>query len=318
MPATKQSAVPLGTSGLGRVAWTRGLGCLPLAERLDDGPPIAISGDLQRSCVTDRVDLLVARRFGSFDLVPVAVPHQVDFGNVCAVTAAVGEGPHSPLAAAVAARLALALGVPGELATVYRSYEEMPWALDRLERLSRDYPHLGHRATKESTAVKLIDSLAPSTLLIVGAPGGSWFQRQIYGPGHRLLVAAPAGAIAVRSAPRRCYHEAVEPAGIAVGPRLTVGDALRVVAHQVVPVADNGHLVGMLRATAMTEVPSETRVAHVMEPAVAVTSTARVSAAGELAEFLEHSPVPVVDPDGRLIGVIPSGTDQVAAGPEAV
>ena len=208
MPATKESAVPLGTSGLGRVAWTRGLGCLPLAERLDDGPPIAISGDLQRSCVTDRVDLLVARRFGSFDLVPVAVPHQVDFGNVCAVTAAVGEGPHSPLAAAVAARLALALGVPGELATVYRSHEEMPLALDRLERLSRDYLHLGHRATKESTAVKLIDSLAPSWLQCQQVGGRDNIALELVQPKcvrHRLRLIPPPMGAPWGSPPYRTY-----------------------------------------------------------------------------------------------------------------
>ena len=306
------------TSGLGRVAWTRGLGCLPLAERLDDGPAIAISGDLQRSCVTDRIDLLVARRFTSFDLVPTVVPHGIELDEVTAVTAAVGDGPHSPLAAAVVARLASSLGVPGELATVYRTDEELPAAKQRLDRLARRHPSLERRASHEVSAVRLINTLTPSTLLVVGAPGGSWFQRQIYGPGHRLLVAAPAGAVVVRSAPRRCYQDALDPTGVAIGPHLAIADAQRVVTHTAGPVAVAGELVGILRATAIHQAPRDATVADVMESPVAVTSAEPLEAAHELAHYLDYGPVPVVDHTGRLVGIIHHGPQSATADPHSI
>ena len=88
------------------VGWTRGHGCQPLASVLGDGVATAIRDDLGRACVNERIDLLVARRLTSFDLVPVVVPHSVELDTVEIVTVAVSDGPHSPLAVAAAARLA--------------------------------------------------------------------------------------------------------------------------------------------------------------------------------------------------------------------
>lgn len=306
MATVSASVTSRATHGLGRIAWTRGHGCLPVAEYLSDHPVIAVRGDVESCCVTHRVDLLVAKNITNFDLVPVVAPDSVDLDKVTSVTAAVGDGPHSPLAAAVAARLAVTLGVRGEIATVYRTSDTLRAATRRLERLGGPYPHLERRAANEPTAARLVDTLTPSTLLVVGSPGGSWFQRQIFGSGHRLQVAAPAGSIVVRDTGRRCYHATVDASGIAVGPHLTVAEGLRVLAHAAVPVAESGRLVGILRMTSLRSARPDMTVADVMEPPVAVTCTEPIEAAAELTRFLDDSPIPVVDDTGHIVGVLPA------------
>lgn len=287
-----------------RVAWSRGQGCLPLATHLADALPVQVTGDLRHSCVTQRIDLLVTRRLSSFDLVPVIVPHHLDLERVEAVTVAVGDGPHSQLAAAVGRRISTALDVPAELATVYRTPDEFPAALARLARLADSYPNLGRRAVNEPNAARLIDALTPGTLLIVGAPGGSWLQRQLFGTGHRLLVSAPGGAVVVRSAPRRCYQGAADPNGVALGRHLTVREALRLMRYPVVPVVDERLLVGVVRLTTLAEADPALPIAAVMEPPVAIEGIEPTSAVTHLREFFDHSPVPVVDTAGYLIGTI--------------
>jgi hypothetical protein len=300
--------------GWSRVGWVRGRGCLPLAEILADAP-IQIDGDLTRSCVANRIDALVARRMSSFDLVPTLVPHGVDLDAIDAVSAAVADGPHSPLVAALAARLGARLGVRVDLVTAYRGPEELPVAMERLQRLAAPHPGLEWHAAQSGNAAGIVDTLIPNSLLLVGAPGGSWFQRQLFGPGHRLLVSAPAGAVVVRDAPRRCYHVATDPAGVAVGSHLTSADARRLIEHPVVPVTDRGLLVGVLRASALTDVPSRLPVGELMEAPVAVAATEDMQAVTDLLEFFEGGPVPVVDHAGYLIGTIgsvPDGREEVA------
>ena len=294
----------------GRVAWSRGKGCLPLAEALADDKPTGLGSDLASSCVDNGVDFLVARRAARFDLVPTATPHSIDLESTTSVTAAIGDGPHSKLAAAVAARLAGRLDVPGELATVFRTEDASSQTMHRLGLLADLFPQLGTRAIKGATARDLIDTLSPATLLIVGAPGGSWFQRQLVGPGHRLLVAAPAGTVVVRSAPRRCYREAVDARGIAVSPLLSLIDARSLVTLDTVPVAHEGRLVGILRAVAVAAGSDAALVADVMEPVVAVGATEPIDAIGEIADFMGRGPVPVIDRNERLVGVIPHSTAQ--------
>ncbi|MDH3399282.1 MAG: hypothetical protein OEM81_15860, partial [Acidimicrobiia bacterium] len=149
-------------------------------------------------------------------------------------------------------------------------------------------------------------SLTPGTLLVVGAPGGSWLQRQLYGTGHRLLVTAPCGVVVVRSAPRRCYQSATDPTGVALGCHLTVRDALRLMRYPVVPVADEGLLVGVVRVATLAEADPALPIAAVMEPPVAIAAIEPTTAATDLREFFGDSPVPVVDTAGYLIGTISS------------
>lgn len=296
---------PLILGSFGRVASSRGAGSADIATLLSETRPIRIDGDLRRSCIRDRVDLLVTRRLSSFDLVSTVVPHHVELGLVESVTAAVGDGPHSQLAVTVAARVGARLGVPAVVATVYRSNDEIPAALDRMSRLGADFPNIGKLAINESSATRLVESLDPGTLLVVGAPGGSWMQRHLFGTGHRLVVRAPAGALVVRSAPRRGFQDAICPAGGAIGGGLMVKDALQVLAHPLVPVAEDGRLVGLVRLTALVNADPTLSVSAVMEPPIALAAHEPTAKVAALRQHFGNSPIPVVDSDGYLLGTIP-------------
>lgn len=174
MSASEPLAILEAAPLIGRAAWTRGSGCQPLAEILSDEAAIPVKGDLPAICVSEAIDILVGRKMARFDLVPTVVPHNVDLDRVTSVTIAVGEGPHTPLATAIGARIAASLGVPGELATVSRTASESQAALGRLGRLAASYPGIGHRSIANSSATVLLDGLDRSALLVVGAPGGSW------------------------------------------------------------------------------------------------------------------------------------------------
>lgn len=290
---------------LSRVAWTRGDTTRHLAEALSEDAVIAARADLKTHCLAERIDLLVARRFTSFDLVPTLVPHDVSLDQVRSITAAVCDGPHSSLVAAVAARLSVTLDVPAELVTVYRDPEELPDALARMSRFAARHPGLGRRIAQSPTVAGVVDTLNSTTLLIVGAPGGSWIQRQLHGPGHRMVSGAPGGVVVVRDAPRSCFHETVDPAGVALGAGLAAEDARRIMSASSVPVADEGRLVGILRADALTAAPDGATVEDLMEPPVAVLATESIAAVDDLWAFLDGGPVPVVDGKARLVGVIP-------------
>ena len=301
-PLAILEAVPL----IGRAAWTRGRGCQPLAEMLSDEAAIPVKGDLHTMCVSAAIDILVGRKMTRFDLVPTVVPHNIDLDRVTSVTIAVGEGPHTP--AAVGARIAACLGVPGEMATVFRTAPESHVALERLGRFAASYPGMGHRSIANSSATVLLVGLDPSALLVVGAPGGSWIHRQLFAPGHKLQVAAPGGAVVVRAAPRRCFQEAVDATGIAVSPHLSASVADALISHPSVPVADDGELVGIVRRGALEEAGPSDQVGQIMEPPVSVAPTDSAAAARALHEYLDFGPVPVVGDGGTLTGVVLAGT----------
>lgn len=289
-----------------RVGWTRGGSCRALAEALGGSEAQHIGSNLAESCVDHRIDVLVAPRLSSFDLVPVAVPHDVDLTRVEAVTIAVSDGPHSELAVHLGARLAARLGVPGEIVTAHRTERELGAALSRLEYLALPYPRLDRRDLRVETPAALTEALEPGTLLVLGAPGGSWLHRHILGPGHRLAVAAPGGAVAVRSAPRRCFHGMLDGLGATVEPTMAAGEARRIIHAPSLPVTDAGRLVGIVRRRRLDRAAADALVATLMEPPVALSATEPLEAAGDLRERLDGGPVPVVGPTGRLIGTIPS------------
>lgn len=93
-----------------------------------------------------------------------------------------------------------------------------------------------------------------------------------------------------------------------MGPHLSAAAARDVVRYEVVPVADAGQLVGVVRLSALREADGHLSVADVMEPPVAVEATEPLTAADDLKDFLDGGPVPVTDRRGRLIGTIPADT----------
>ncbi|MDP8957738.1 MAG: hypothetical protein M3N51_00720, partial [Actinomycetota bacterium] len=249
------------------VLWTRGAGCRSLAELLGGGGAHRASGDLSQACIASRARLLVCRRMpSSFDLVSVAVPQDFAPQSIKAVVAAVGGGPHSPLAAWVAARLTNALGVPGRMVAAFRLPQQRPAAEASLEAAGRAAPHLQGWALEAERASRLVERLPPGSLIVLGSPGGSLVQRLLLGAGARLRARAPAGAVVVRQATARAYQHMVTPQF--VSPHLQVADARRVVreAH-VVPVVSGGRLLGLVRWTVLERTAGQRTVAEVMEDA---------------------------------------------------
>ncbi len=289
------------------VGWSRGRGCSQLAEAL--GSPVAVKDDWIQTCIKHKLDLLVTRRLPSFDLVPIAVPHDVELPAVRRVSAAIGEGPHSQLASQVAATLASTLGVPGELATVAHPNAPTGRPPERLAKMGAAFPELDLRVVHAQSATALVKDLPAQTLLVLGAPGGSWLQRQLFGPGHRLQVAAPGGSIVVRHAPRRCFHAAASPSGHVAGPHLSVADATHLFTGDIIPVAEAGLLTGIVRRSRLDSVPGASPIGDLMEPPVSVGAGESTKAVEEVRQFLDGGPIPVVDDSGRLIGVMKTEDD---------
>jgi len=106
--------------------------------------------------------------------------------------------------------------------------------------------------------------------------------------------------VVVRSSPRRCF-QAVED-GTVIGPLLPVGEAAAVSTAPVVPVAADGKLVGLFRIG--VEGPAGAIVQDVMEAPLFLEADDPVEASADLRSFFDGAPIPVVDRDGRLVGVL--------------
>jgi len=286
------------------VVWTRGPGCADLAALLSADEPIHAKGDLRTACIAVGADLLVASSLTSFDLVPTVVPHHVDLGRARAVVAAVAGGPHSGLAARVAGRVAAELAIRGEVVSVSPDQEADRRAAEMLDSIGAEAPDLDRRVLRAGSARAVLDGLGSDTLLVLGAPGGSWLQRQFFGPGKRLIGAAPDGVIVVRQAPGRCFQlmEAAE----AVGPELRVEDARRTLAVPTIPVVSDGRMIGILRVGDLDDTPGDATAGEVMEDSVSVYVDDLTDDLADLHRFLDGGPIPVVRDDGRLVGWIPA------------
>ena len=281
------------------ILWTRGEHCRELAEILS---PTAshVEGDLTQACIEARVDLLVTARASAFGLVSTAVPHTIDPDRkIPAVVGAVGTGPHSPLVANLTSLIAAGLGTDAVLVTVSRSTDDDEQAVATLDSLNPLAPGAGTKVVRADTAAGLIDSLPADALLVLGAPGGSWWQRQFFGSGRRLIHRAPAGAVVAKAAPRRCFQAMCDIAPL--GRHMQARDALAVMTSPAVPVADDGILIGIVRRSALEGAPTET-VGGLMESLVSVMADDLIEAAADLVGFMEDSPIPVVDTEGRLLG----------------
>lgn len=283
------------------VLWTKGDGCRELAELLASTDAIAVEGDPHAAGIRHRADMMVMNKVGSFDLLPVAAPTGFDTEKATNIIVAVGKGPNSQLAARLAGRLADRLQLPVEALTAVRPGAPTAPAR-RLVDQARAASGMPGRVVEVQSEADLLESVAGSTLLLLGAPGGSWLHRQFFGPGAKLLTAAPAGTIVVRDAPRRAFHVMKEPFGVSL--HLRIQDALMVVTEVVTPVVEEGKLVGVVRKKALTEAPPDGEVADVMETPAYVEATDTLGDLSDVVEFYEGSPIPLVDRRGRLVGLL--------------
>lgn len=287
--------------------WTRGRGCRELAELLAGSEAPRVQGDPVEACVEERADLLVSRRIqSSFDLVDVAMPVDVQPDGVDAVVAAVSGGPHSVLAARVASRLGEALGVPASMVSAYPTEGDPVEAEEVVGQITPRVPDIEYRTLPTSGMSELVASLPERSLLVFGAPGGSWIQRRLSGPGARLRSHASAGAVVVRAAPRRVFQIMGEP--VYVAPMLHAQDTLRIRKESTLAVAEEGRLVGLVRRSRLMELQPDTPVGQAMEDPVSIGQMEPVDAARPLQLLFGPDPIPVVDGDERLVGglVIPA------------
>ncbi|MBM3695175.1 MAG: hypothetical protein FJW79_04495 [Actinobacteria bacterium] len=297
------------------VVWARGHGCPELADLLAGGRAIRTGPDLRASCVEARADLLVGRRLIPEDLVSLAVPYDFQPAAVRAVVAAVAGGPHSRLAAGVAQRLSAALDVPVSLLAVSpepgadsRAWEALERAGDGLASAERSV----RRAANPGAAVR---ALPPGSLLVLGASEGTWWRRHLAAPGRQLRLAAPAGAVVVRHAPPRCFRIMEEP--VAMGLHMPAGEARRLTDLPVLPVAEEGRLVGLVHRRRLDDADPAQPLSHLMEAPRAVQVDDPLEAAAALAVTLDGTPVPVIDSGGRLRGLVrpgPAETNSAAPG----
>lgn len=283
------------------VPWTRGQGCSELAALLTDAEAVRVSGDLAETCIAQRAGLLVGRKLpGKLDLVSVAVPIDFDVRMIRTVVAAVSGGPHSVLAARVAQRLGTALGLPALMACAHRDAGDRTAAERTVRQLAATVPGLAHRLVEAPSVPVLVRQLPERALLVFGAPGGSWFQRVLFGQGARLRVAAPAGAVIVRQAPPRVFQHMGPPAFVAA--QRSADDVLRVHRERIMAVVEDGRLRGLVRRTSLAAARPGTRIDTLVEAAPSLRADQPLEDARALVAVFGTDPIPVVDRTGRVVG----------------
>ena len=307
LPAAQDNAQRRNDSGhnthdsVPRVVWTRSAQCRALAEILGGGTAHEANANVAAACIEARAGLLVARHLSSFDLCNVAVPHGFTPDTTRSVVAAVGSGSHSHLAAIIAHRLSHQLGIPARAVYGRRQDNEQPQAQAVLATIAADLPDLAVETIEAANPASMVSSLPTGTLLVVGAPGGSWFQRQFFGPGARIQAKAPNGTIVVKHAPTRVYQIMQPPT--AFGPHMRVADAAQLAVHQHVIVALDGQLLGIAYTQALQQARPDHELQGLMDDPVFLNADEDLAHAVEL--IAHHgSPIPVVDANTRLIGTV--------------
>ncbi len=282
------------------VVWTSGKGCLELAQLLVDGIPQKMQGDLVAGCISTKADLVVARKMpGAFDLANVAVPVDFEPDKVTKVSATVAGGPHSELAVITAHRIAARLGVSLEIVSAHQTAEDLGNAMKVVEQYGAFFPEAERRVVQAQDMAELAETADEGSLMVVGAPGGSWLRRSRFGPGARLKSSARAGAVMVRSAPERVFRFMGEP--VYVAPLLQADDTLLLRHEKVIAVAEEGMLVGVVRRDALVSVGSQS-VASVMDEPISTRVDATIEESRHLEETFGADPIPVTDHEDHLVG----------------
>lgn len=168
-----------------------------------------------------------------------------------------------------------------------------------LTQIGERLPGLASRVVEVEGVAELVENLDDGALLVLGAPGGSWLQRSMFGPGARLRRTAQAGSVVVRTAPDRVFRFMGEP--VYVAPLRQADDTLLVHSEATLAVADAGRLIGLVRREALTRVGGAP-VVEVMEKAVSVRVDETLLQAWQLEPIFGSDPIPVTDHDEHLVG----------------
>jgi hypothetical protein len=174
-------------------------------------------------------------------------------------------------------------------------------AEDLLQHIALSVPETAGRVVEVDGISELVESLEEGTLVVFGAPGGSWLQRSMLGPGARLRSRARAGAVMVRSAPDRVFRWMVEP--VFVGPMRLADDTLRLHGEKVLAVADEGLLIGLVRRESL-EGAGDTAVGSLMEQAMSAKVDETIAEAMTLEPTFGRDPIPVTDHHEHLVGAL--------------
>lgn len=266
---------------------------------------IRVDSDPVATCIDTRATLMVSRRLSSFDLCSVVVPSGFSADETTGVVAAVGSGPHSSLAAAVAEGIGQSLTVPARAVYAHGGSEPNAAAVQIAQKLDDQFPDLSIETIGAASPEAMVQGLPSGTLLVVGAPGGSWFQRQFFGPGARIKHKASGGTIVVKAAPVRVYQAMEAP--VAFGPQMRVADALAVGAGDAV-VASENTLVGVVPVAALEAADPDADLGGLAQEAAFLSPEETIEHALDLVNDTESTTIPVVDGSGSLIGVYRAGT----------
>ncbi len=286
-----------------RVAWTKGGSNRDVAELLGVSP-VRITGDLATSCIDNRIRLLVTKRFPRSDLVTNVVPVGFDASAITSVAVAVGDGPHSPRAVTIGGIVAASLGVAGTVITAYATPDEREIAQQRLDRLTANGSTFETLAIETPDPRSITEHLSRETLLVHGVAGGSFIDRHFTGTGNRLTSRARGCVLVVRDAPQRCFQIMASPTGFALAPELLVGDALAVMSHPFAPVVAAHRLLGVVRSETLAQVESSSTIEPHIETVAVCDRCDPTDMVISERERLGPGPLPVVDHEHNLVGVI--------------
>ncbi|MEN8239092.1 MAG: hypothetical protein ABFR53_07820, partial [Actinomycetota bacterium] len=266
--------------------------------------PVRLSGDLDTACIDMNIDVVVSKRFPRSDIVSSVVPVAFDADAIASVAVAVGEGPHSPLAVSIAERVAAGLDVPGTAIAAYRSSDQGRKANQRLGHLVASGSSLDTLALEMPDPRSIADHVSKETLLVHGVGGGSFIERRLTGTGNRLTSRARGCVLVVRSSAPKCFQSAVSPTPYALAPELLVADALQVMTQPFAPVVSARKLLGIVRKETLASADPGSTIEASIERVTGLNLRDPLGVAAFEREHLGPGPLPVIDDDGDLVGVI--------------
>ena len=284
------------------IVWAGGGEARELAAVLSNDRAVRAGANIASSCIDAKADLLVLSNRSSFDLCSVVVSQGFDRDATRSIVAAVGGGPHSNFAATLTDWLSRSLGVPGRAVYGYSEPSDRPNGEAVLGTIAEQLPQLDVDTVEVSSPASMVEMLDEGTLLVVGAPGGSWFQRRFFGPGARIQAKAPGGTIVVTENAERVYRVMRRP--LAFGPSMKVRDALQLSEGFDAAVAENGNFLGTVEAAKLRRAPVDLELHQVMDSEMFLSADDEITEAIGLLATHGTACIPVVDSSTRLVGCV--------------